>query len=418
MRKTVVSFLLSMSIISCGSKDSFSLKGVAPADYSKKEDYRPEIEKYVSYLGANYQDPVEFVLRLFDSKDIVILAERDHREMTQWNFIYDLIKDPRFNEKVGYLFTEYHSINYQEELDAFLGAETLEEQKIKNLLHNFVIWPEGWVNNNIFEFMKRFYSLNKTLDQGHQIKWYASDIPWKWQGMTQSEYEAQWDSTIGVRDEVMAARIRTVYMTKILPSDSPRKKVLVVMNTRHAFRTPGAVNGDLFQENVGSMLNKWYPTKGRVGYVMFNYLSLVKPDPNSKPIETPVQEGMWDAAFAVFGNTPRAVSFENSPFGEDIFDYLGNRKMNLKFKDVFDGMLFYTPLREQLVQDNIPGFYSEQFKHEVRQRPMPKPQTEGETYLDSLEKTWAERVQHPERFESRKNFPDTISQNIDKWLIH
>lgn len=46
------------------------------------------------------------MLSLFKTHDIVIICERDHRDITQYELYLDIISDPYFTSNVGVLFTE------------------------------------------------------------------------------------------------------------------------------------------------------------------------------------------------------------------------------------------------------------------------------------------------------------------------
>jgi len=62
-----------------------------------------------------------------------------------------------------------------------MSAPGLEEpalnQKLIALLRNFPLWPYGWHNNNIFEYLKKLYHLNRTLPANRRIALHFSDVP-------------------------------------------------------------------------------------------------------------------------------------------------------------------------------------------------------------------------------------------------
>ena len=85
--------------------------------------YQPqELQPYVSYLQSHAQPAVQYMLQLFRTYDLVILAERTHPETTQWEFIYELTSHPEFLAKVGHVFTEYGSVSQQQALEQVLSA--------------------------------------------------------------------------------------------------------------------------------------------------------------------------------------------------------------------------------------------------------------------------------------------------------
>lgn len=292
----------------------------------------PAIARYVSFIKAHGQDPLEYMIDLFKAHDVVILAERDHRETTQWEFIYRLLEDPRFNSQVGYLFTEYGSVTQQGDLEEYMAGERPDPGRIRTKL------------------------------------------------------------------------------AEIMKSQAPRRKALIIMNTRHAFRAPLTRDGVCYGDNVGSALARCHPTCGRTAFVMLNYVSRKRRPGQDASSEMPVRDGKWDAAFAALGNAPRAVTFHDSPFGDDDFDYLGFSPMKLRYRDVFDGMVFYEPLTRHRLAENIPGFYDETFRAIVRNRALLNDS------VKEMEELWNSMRDHPEKFNDRPAYGPEIMETVSRWL--
>ncbi|RPJ28562.1 MAG: DUF620 domain-containing protein, partial [Planctomycetaceae bacterium] len=84
----------------------------------------------------------------------------------------------------------------------------------------------------------------------------------------------------------------------------------------------------------------------------------------------PIQNGLWDAAFWKLGDIPLGFDFKGSPFGRDLFDLHTYFTLsgNLRYEDVFTGMVFYRPLSQHMVAASIPGYYDEPFKQTVLRR--------------------------------------------------
>jgi hypothetical protein len=325
-----------------------------------------EVQPYVSYLKSHAKPPVEYVIELFKTYDLVILSERTHPETTQWEFIYKLTSDPKFIESIGHIFTEYGSVLQQPYLEYFLNTSNLSkkevERKIIRILRNFPIWPNGWNNNNFFDYLKKLYRLNQSLSVDKKIKLYFSDVPWQWEGRTKEDYDLFWKTEIPNRDKIMANQIISKFH-EILESDSKRKKALVIMNTRHAYKTGGSFN-------TGDCIFKEFPRKTAI--VMFNqtaskFIRGTKGEYGQST--TPIQDGKWDTAFWMLGNSPLGFDFKYSPFGKDRFDlHPAFAHSGLKYEDVFTGMIFYQPLGKHMVASNIPGYYDEKFKQTVLKR--------------------------------------------------
>ena len=48
---------------------------------------------------------------------------RDHAEMTQYDFIPEVLRDPRFVDRVGHVFSEIGQVGMQGYLDTFMAAD-------------------------------------------------------------------------------------------------------------------------------------------------------------------------------------------------------------------------------------------------------------------------------------------------------
>ena len=315
-------------------------------------EHKPGINTYVNYLEKNAVDPIDYVMGLFEQNNIVVLGERLHHEMSQWEFIYKLTSDPRFIKNVGNIFTEYGSVSQQPELEAFLASESFDEKALIHIMRGFPVWPDGWPNKNFHDFLARLRELNKGLDTDSKIHLLFSDIPRDWEKITREEFEASYP-VIMVRDEFMASRILLKFI-EILKSPEKRKKALVVMNYRHAFSKELLAG----QHNTAAYLMENLQHK-RVTNVMLNTVSITpSPDGSAKLL----QSGKWDAAFAVLGNKPMGFSFQDSPFGRDHFDYWDYTPHKFGYKDIFEGMIFYSPVSEMTLANTYPGYYDKEFK--------------------------------------------------------
>ncbi len=72
------------------------------------------VAEYVDYMQQKGMEPKEYIFEAFTKHDVVIIGERDHRDTTQYEFILDVLTDPRFAEEVGYVYTEVGVINQKE----------------------------------------------------------------------------------------------------------------------------------------------------------------------------------------------------------------------------------------------------------------------------------------------------------------
>ncbi len=344
------------------------LGAAAPAP-QRAIEYSQEIEPYVSFLQQQKQNPVDYIMGLFEEHDIVVLCERDHRETTQYDLIFDLVSDPRFIARVGNMFTEVGTSSLRGEVHEFLFSENLTEREIESkalsIYRNIGFHPI-WEKHNSFDFLKRLYCLNDSLSAEKKVNLYFSDVPFSWEGMTEEEYK-EFVSTLPKRDRTMAKQIIDTF-NEILQSGDKRKKALVIMNSAHAFndrftfvRTWFEVKGD----TVGRHLFEAYP--GKVANVMINFLAR-KGMSDRKFTMKMIQNGKWDAAFEVVGNRGLGFDFAGSPFGNDSFDYIPSVARGLTYQDMFTGFVFYRPVEELRLAIGVPGLTDEGYGKVILER--------------------------------------------------
>jgi len=98
----------------------------------------------ISYLETKRTCAKEYIIGLYDKYDIVILQERDHRELTQYDLIIDIVGDSRFIERVGNIHMEVGTSNSFDLINNFLQNDSIPEEEITNNILNII-------RNNDFE---------------------------------------------------------------------------------------------------------------------------------------------------------------------------------------------------------------------------------------------------------------------------
>ncbi len=329
------------------------------------------VKPYVRFLKKQNTSPVDYVIGLFDNYDVVVLCERAHPEMTQYDFIFNVIKDPRFIEKAGIVFTEIGQKGNQEFIDKFMNTDSLSERQVnENILHitrNEASHP-AWTNYNMYLYLQRLYKLNRTLPPEKRVRHYFTDAPVDWSAIkTQKDYQEYEHKFIWNRDSLMAQTVIDI-MNNPPATEGKHKKCLVIMNCRHAFdltdRLPWVNSSNTFEY-----------IKDAFGSRAANVLI------NTRVITIyPVSGGVWDDAFERVGNRPLGFDFQGSPFGADNFDmYPWQMAMNLfpvaiapsyagylRYRDVFTGFVFINPSAEQYWEQSTPGYYDGFEKEYIR----------------------------------------------------
>jgi len=305
----------------------------------------PEVRRYSAFIKSHGEDPVTYMLGLFDKYDLVVISERMHPEYTQYELLFRLFRDPRFVQKVGNIFTEMGSVSYQDSLDHYLstrftGETELEMATARLQRNSSAVWPL-WDNTNLFDMFVTINRINFALPDSLKIRWFFTDGPVNWETETHGTFLKKYKDL--ARDSLMATVVIDTY--RKIVAGRLRKKALVIMNTYHGYGLPP--NGKNYYGGTASYIMKAFP--GKVGNIMLNtegmeYLWAL----------VPVQHGKWDAAFRLAGNTPAGFDFTGSPFGEDHFDARYEQIKGLKYKDLFTGFIFYTPPGEQYCKNGIP----------------------------------------------------------------
>jgi uncharacterized RDD family membrane protein YckC len=317
---------------------------------------------YVDFLKKQHTNPVDYVIGLFDKYDVVVLCERAHPEMTQWDFIYDIIRDPRFITKAGHVFTEYGQVGMQDYMNKFMLTDSLSETEVHDhvihIMRNMPVWP-SWTNFNLYQYLTRLYYLNQKLSPENRVQHHFTDAAVDWSSIkTNIDYKEYQKKYVWKRDEIMAKTI-IEEMAHLSKSAVKPPKCLVIMNYRHAMdltdRLPDTHRGNTYEFLKDSFGN-------RAANVLINTRFL---------ISIPIASGVWDAAFEKIGNKSLGFNFQGSPFGICYFDlypfdvlFQPLSKSNcpssdgsLRYRDVFTGFVFTHPIKDQYFQSNTPGYY-------------------------------------------------------------
>lgn len=332
-----------------------------------------EIKTYVEFLNDNdLPEAKEYILSLWKNYDIVVFGERFHGEVTQYDLLLDIIRDERFINEVGNIFTEVGSVSIQTDLNSFLHTRYLtEEQRKADLLEIYrnLTFSPCWEKYNFFHFLSEINKLNAEIQDSTSIHLYP--LSWEFPGWknfeTSAEYKA-WFYKQHDFDSVMAANFIKRY-AEIL-ADGGSNKALIILNYRHAFAKD--VKNEMYEKtmpvsNAARFIFDHY--KGRVANILMNtWTSLPVENSDIGDPFIPFHDGKWDAAFKFIHTKSLGFDFGNSPFGEDSFDLWPYSKAEYKYKDVFTGFVFYLPLGEHYELYGIPGIVSGDFKTELKRR--------------------------------------------------
>lgn len=270
------------------------------------------VQEYIDYLKVNRKDINDYIFSLFDKYDHVILCERIHTEMTQYDMIYNLVTDDRFVEKVGNVFTEIGNVDsreaYRKLTDSEFPNDTLFQQALSSFMMENQTYHLFWSSTNWFYFLEKMARFNHKKEKKVEIL-FTDRANWIYHDRNYN------------RDSLMASNIISTIKEKRL------NKSLIIMNYRHAYlRNEG---------NCGYHISECF--QGKVANVLINTADL---------FISPFQHGKWDVAFEQMPEKAFAFNFKDSPFGKDRFDHYAffSRLSKLRYEDMFTGFIYYKPL--------------------------------------------------------------------------
>ena len=341
------------------------------ADLAAQTPSVASVKALHEYADKNGVSPKDYVFKLFDKSDIVVLGERDHRDSIQYNFILDLLADPRFAERVGHVYTEVGGINMTEDVNRLLQGSYSSENEFMDSLYTYYRKGECfyplWEKYNRIKFLKGLYKINK--ESSRKIHLGLTDISFSWDSIhTVDDYKALWTSLNKTnRDSILSANFASMYKCQ-LPVKGTRK-ALVITSQPHAISYSGYFKP--WKRDYGTQ--GWWMKKtfgeDRVKIVVLNWFDYVLFDGQNYPM---TGNGTWDAAFERIECRPFGIDLKNNPYGET--NYIGDAGggptfiKNCKWQDVADGLIYDAPLYDHVAAIGINGIISKEFEPEIRRR--------------------------------------------------
>ena len=317
------------------------------------------VNDYLQFLGKEHLSPKEYVFKQFETSDIVILGERDHRDTTQYNLISDILSDERFINNIGHVYTEVGVMNRTEWANTVLknqysSDDEFEKELIK--LYRELDFNPLWEKYNMYKYLKGIYHINKTLAPDKKISIGLTDCEFDWDGMTYRKYndfEKKIYKEAFTRDSIMASNFLTLYERQI-PING-KKKALLIQNHPHA------VNIDVIYKNkkiksTGSYIKDIYGSNAKI--ILLNWYNYHQGEL--------IDDGKWDAAYELSRLKPVGFDLSGTPFGYT--SYHLHHDQNLTYQNIADGFLFYKPFYQFVAAIGIPNVVDNDFANELLNR--------------------------------------------------
>lgn len=312
------------------------------------------IKPYINFLESNnFLSAKEYIISKFETNDIVIFSERYHGDMSQYDVIMDVVKDERFK---GHIYTEIGSENLAERFNRFLLNSTFTEVEKESELRKLYrdICPSiVWEPYNYYHMLSEVWEINKNRKEEDKILIFPTD-PWLDYNVIQThrEWAVHWYFIYGSRsrDVIMGSNF-VDYYEKVKKEKS---KALVILNTMHGFKqypTYLPLPTRPLIRRAGEFICKTYPDKTFVVYMncanvdVFDQLS---------------NNGIIDAAFEYTGKDNIGFDLKNTPIGNskfDLFEFGEGYDTNINYDHIYDGMVFYKPLKEMIIKMGAPNLY-------------------------------------------------------------
>lgn len=322
------------------------------------------LSEYVRCLDEG-EDPIEYVFNLFETSDVVILGERDHRDVTQYELINKLIADHRFAERIGYVYTEVGVVNMTERANKLIKGifRTDDEYKkakldyLRDEDYNFC-----WEKTNRSYFIDNLYCVNSQLPNEIKITlgltdvefdWYKAKSPAKYRKWYYKYTVADSEGKNDVRDKSMAKNFIKQYKRQ-KPINGCRKALLIT-NQPHAINNKSAKNeGYIIKKELGN---------DKVKIVCLNWVDFFN---FSGPREL-IDQGKWDAAFEITECKPFGFSINDTPFGKTTYNNWWADNGTI-WQDYMDGIIYYEPFYKFKASIGVEGFMDDSCKEEQMRR--------------------------------------------------
>lgn len=334
---------------------------------SKISFSQTSVNEYYEFLKKQNQSPKDYIFELFETNDIIILGERDHRDTTQYDLILDILNDKRFIENIGYVYSEVGVVNrtewgYQVVKGNFKNQKAFEKEFVK--LYRELDFNPLWDKYNMIKYLKGIYNINKELKENEKITIGFTDCAFEWKGMTKEKYKEFEEKNLyglNTRDSIMALNFISLYEKQI--QKNGRKKALYIQSRPHAekidtvfvtkrIKKVGAYLKDKYNEQVKTVAFNWY------NWVPVEWKNQIWGYGHKIELSN---DGKWDAAFKLTENKPVGFSIKNTPFGKTNYDYPYNNPKTLLYEDIIDGFIFYKPFYEFTCTRGLPEIVDKKF---------------------------------------------------------
>lgn len=377
---------------------------------------KDELKPYVEFLKSKtFPTAKEYILQRFEKYDIVVFSERHHQDMTQYELLLDVITDERFK---GNVYTEVGVANVYQKINKFLlNPDFTKEQKANELstIYRELDYTVLWEPYNYYYLLSEIYEVNKARENKDKILVFPLDLQFDWNDFDcYSQYKLFDDySENGIIDRNTIMGDHFVWFYEWATGRNPeRNKALVIENTYHGYiRIPAFLPFPAMPKiySTGEYIYKTYPD--RVTNVYINYFK-------SGDFGGLSHDGLLDAAFYYSNTDNIGFDLKNTPFGNtrfDLYNFGGTDYETVNFDYIFDGMVYYYPVRGMKLVTGIPNVYPKEYEEQFFKR---LTLTENLSFEESVRqnKAYLEEINQKRERKLQDSVILKIDNQVKQWL--
>lgn len=187
------------------------------------------------------QDPVQGIVKLFDTYRIVMLGEI-HESRQEYELLRRLVGAPGFTERVNDVVLEFGNAKYQELVDRYIAGENVPAEQVQKAWQD-TLGALGPVSPLYGEFYSFVRTINQKLPNHRRLRILLGDPPIDWSHVRSREDIAYY---LPFRDQFYTSVVRY----QVLAKD---RKALLIMGAGHFQRAggrPGLIENELLMSFV------------------------------------------------------------------------------------------------------------------------------------------------------------------------
>jgi hypothetical protein len=289
------------------------------------------------------QDPVQGIVKLFETYRIVMLGEI-HECRQQYDLLSKLVAAPAFAEHVNDIVVEFGNARYQEIVDRYIAGENVPLDQVEGAWRD-TVGALGPVSPVYGDFYKAVRAVNLKLPKQQRLRIVLGDPPIDWTRVRTREDVGFY---LPFRDEFYAGVVRDQVLAR-------GRRALLIMGYGH-FRRSGGRPGLIENQLLTALVKPYVITPG--SNMVGGYDDL---DPRFDEVPAPSlieMKGSWIGSLQSPGRGGMTTSWDQTA---DAYLYLGPRDKITVVKNSraeLDGTAYGKELERRLtiIFDKAPDF--------------------------------------------------------------